>query len=428
MSIWNRKGPQEQTNQLSIKNAEHGAISVRLDRYQEIAEQIKLIGLNEEDLAIAKNLGYFIKANADALVEFVYGKLGSQAGLVNIITSHSTLQKHMDVLKQHLLNIFGADIDDSYVERRVRIAHVHVKVGLEIRFFVAAMQVLVNAIIEVAQKAGYSMEDLMAIMKTSTKLFNLEMQLVLHFFELKIKEERKSIKDNVSEMASELASLSTQTSASVEEVVAHTGSATSNSRKGTELANMAKLRVDDGLSSIKILLESLKHIRSGMQEITLQVAALDDRASKIQDIASWVKDIANQTNLLSLNASIEAARAGEQGRGFAVVASEVKKLAQQTTQSVESITELTQGTIVEVDRIAESIGNIDKLTVDIEDKSNSVELLFRTITDSIESNRDMNKHIENELVHLVEVMEEIARANETIAVASEKMDDFMRKI
>ncbi|MCC2686169.1 MAG: hypothetical protein K0R75_3068, partial [Paenibacillaceae bacterium] len=41
---------------------------------------------------------------------------------------------------------------------------------------------------------------------------------------------------------------------------------------------------------------------------------------------------------------------------------------------------------------------------------------------------DMNKHIENELVQLVEVMEEIAKANETIAVASEKMDDFMRKM
>jgi methyl-accepting chemotaxis protein len=160
----------------------------------------------------------------------------------------------------------------------------------------------------------------------------------------------------------------------------------------------------------------------------LQVTALEDRAGKIQDIASWVMDIANQTNLLSLNASIEAARAGEQGRGFAVVASEVKKLAQQTTHSVESITELTQGTIVEVDRIAESIGNIDTLTVDIEDKTNSVELLFRTITDSIESNRDMNKHIEDELVHLLMVMEEIAKSNETIAAASEKMDGFMRKI
>jgi heme-based aerotactic transducer len=428
MLIWKRKGPEEQMNKLSIKNAEHGAISVRLNRYQDIAEQLKLIGLNEEDLSMTKHIEYFIKANADTLVEFIYDKLGSQAGLVNIITSHSSLQKHIGILKQHLLNIFGADIDDSYVERRVRIAHVHVKIGLEIRFYVAAMQVIVNAISEVAQKAGYSMEDIMAMILTSTKLLNLEQQLVLHFYELKIKEERELIKDNVSKMASELAALSMQTSASVEEVVAHSGAATSNSRKGTELAGMTKLRANDGLSSIEILMESLKHVRSGMHRITSQIAALEDRASKIQDIASWVKDIANQTNLLSLNASIEAARAGEQGRGFAVVASEVKKLAQQTTQSVESITELTQGTIGEVVRIAESIGSIDKLTVDIEDKSNSVEQLFRTITDSIESNRDMNKHIEDELVHLSEVMEEIGKANETIAIASEKMDDFMRKI
>ncbi|MEI0550793.1 methyl-accepting chemotaxis protein [Brachyspira intermedia] len=65
-----------------------------------------------------------------------------------------------------------------------------------------------------------------------------------------------------------------------------------------------------------------------------------ESSSKIMDITKLIEGIAFQTNILALNASVEAARAGEQGRGFAVVASEVRNLAQNTQESVKSITSL----------------------------------------------------------------------------------------
>ncbi|KQX68092.1 methyl-accepting chemotaxis protein [Paenibacillus sp. Root444D2] len=70
------------------------------------------------------------------------------------------------------------------------------------------------------------------------------------------------------------------------------------------------------------------------------VTKLSERSSHIEKIVGAIMEIANQTNLLSLNASIEAARAGEHGKGFSVVASEIRKLAEGSASSASEISDL----------------------------------------------------------------------------------------
>lgn len=81
----------------------------------------------------------------------------------------------------------------------------------------------------------------------------------------------------------------------------------------------------------------MNHIQSSVGRSSELARQLQEQSGEIESIASVIMDISAQTHLLALNANIEAARAGEHGRGFMVVATEVRKLAEQATQSAQTI-------------------------------------------------------------------------------------------
>src|SRR5579875_1079809 len=83
--------------------------------------------------------------------------------------------------------------------------------------------------------------------------------------------------------------------------------------------------------------EAMTDVRGRVAAIAERGLSLGERAQRIGEIVDLIGDIARQTNLLALNAAIEAARAGEAGRGFAVVAGEVRRLAERSSSSAESV-------------------------------------------------------------------------------------------
>lgn len=108
----------------------------------------------------------------------------------------------------------------------------------------------------------------------------------------------------------------------------------------SENASKAEQEALQGNESINISINQISTISKFVKNLESVVTLLGDRSQEIGQIVEVIRNIASQTNLLALNAAIEAARAGEQGRGFAVVAEEVRKLAEQSSESANQITNL----------------------------------------------------------------------------------------
>lgn len=115
-----------------------------------------------------------------------------------------------------------------------------------------------------------------------------------------------------------------------------------------------------------------------------QVRALTDGSSKIGSIVNTITEIADQTNLLSLNATIEAARAGDAGKGFAVVAEEIRKLADQSSSSANSISILITQIQSEISNVNQSVLRIEECTSSQTDAVHQTESVFMDISGSIQ--------------------------------------------
>lgn len=152
---------------------------------------------------------------------------------------------------------------------------------------------------------------------------------------------------------------------------------------------------DGGRNSMQSVTTSMNEMKDGMGALEKSITDVGAAAVNIAEITSTIRGIAEETNLLSLNASIEAARAGEAGKGFAVVATEIKKLAENSAAAadeisdlIDSVTGLINDTVEQSHHSMEQINTSAEMVYKASDQ-------FNSIFESIEStNGIINRMIE----------------------------------
>jgi len=137
--------------------------------------------------------------------------------------------------------------------------------------------------------------------------------------------------------ASKLAELATDMLSRMQEVQTSVDNGSRDAATMKRKVGETSASVAEAMESLKNAIDQLGQVRETVRFATESIQNLGKRSTEIGNIVGIIMHISGQTNLLALNAAIEAARAGEAGRGFAVVAEEVRKLAEDSNKSAESI-------------------------------------------------------------------------------------------
>ena len=173
--------------------------------------------------------------------------------------------------------------------------------------------------------------------------------------------------------------------------------------------------------------EALDNIEVSIRNLEEAVNKVGTASGEIVQIIKLIGDIADETNLLSLNASIEAARAGEAGRGFAVVAENIKQLAEQTTSSAADIQDIIHdleqksGETVEK---TEAVNNI--VNKQSEDMKQTADILNQVITgitgliDKIDSIAVSVANMDKSKENVVDVIGNLSSVSQENAASTEE--------
>lgn len=405
-----------------------GVGSISLRQYPEVEKQLDMIHLAEQDLKYLSCMQKEIQPILPMMTDRFYQAMDNQPHLLHIIAEHSTRERLKGSLARHMQSIFQGRIDESYLKQRQTIAKVHVHIGLEPKWYLAAVESLYEEFFAFIEQQDMSKDRQYKTLRAFMKIMNFEQQLVLDAYEQqnqanrrKVEESKAVVKDQVLNTSQNLAAISEQTSASTEEL----------SEKAQVLENMTVQNLQfiteaentslAGKESVVNQTERFNRTVEYMSGFTDRMEALHQSSEQIRGVVTLITSIADQTNLLSLNAAIEAARAGQHGKGFAVVAAEVRNLSTETKQAIGQVSGMIETTNTHISEMTKFMKLMEKLIGESAKGNEAVTRSYDEIVGAVSGMKEQTAVTRTSIENTVQILREINQAIETIAHSSDNL-------
>jgi len=266
-----------------------------------------------------------------------------------------------------------------------------------VKEFIVVMRNMINNISIVSNKMNEQADGSIIISKELYDSSKLQSE-AMHNLNITVDQLSSSVSE-IAESTTTLANVVSNTrddSINVNQKMKETINISEKGREDMEKVNVAMENIRDSISTLQ---EAINNVGKSSAEIT--------------NIVSVIGSIAEETNLLSLNASIEAARAGEAGRGFAVVASEIGKLAKTSSESVQNISALTS-------KINKLVSDTVKQSYESANYINESSYLIGGTVDTFDSIFDMINVTNNLIQDMIKKVGHLDDVATTVAAISEE--------
>lgn len=423
-----------------------------------IMQKLRFIQMTREDIRHLRRLEKLMDEHAEKIANRHYDLIAQFENLRAIIDRSNSWERLYVTFIDYLKSIPRARFDDQYIRHRIRIGIAHSRIGLAPEWFMGSYIRIYEYLVPAILREFGNHHEAEAVLLSLHRILTLDKQIVLEAYEqasaYRFIETNSQIVEELIRMdkvqplldavelsigeATNVSAGAQQLSASIEEVAEQT----------VQMAEKTGNLIEQAAGGQTIMNESIRGFLDMASEFSRTKERFEELFAAIEnvtDVVQWIRDVAEQTHLLALNAAIEAARAGEEGRGFAVVAGEVRKLSEQTKDSVRRIEELIHevrsnagavGRLSEemagqmqsrVEQAREAIRRFDQIVCQVHEIGQSTDNIAAIVEEQSTATQDISSRIYEVLQQTERIKQHAVSTGQAIYRTSDTVDELRQQ-